>query len=172
MTAALWILGWLRKVPWQAWACVALAALVLAYGHWRYNAGQADVQARWDKQEAAYALQRAEAALAARATEQRHRAEYKAIADRFLKEQADAEQEHAAVVAGLRDRSIRVRDRFRCPASAGMPQAPADSGRTAEAGEGGLSVADAEVVLRAGADADAIARQLNALIEAVEAGRE
>lgn len=165
----------LQGIPLRVWAILAAVVLLVASGlYFRAHyigVGESRVQAQWDAREADYALKRAEAAIAARNTEARHRAEYAAIAARFLAEQKEADENHDRVVAGLRAGSIRVRDRLRCPAPAGMPQAPADSGRTAQAGEGGLSVADAEVVLRAGADADAIARQLNALIQAVEAGR-
>ena len=91
------VLDGLKRIPWQAWALLALCALLWAFGHWRYNAGADAVQARWDAQEAAYALQRAEAAIEARNVEARHRAEYRAIADRFLREQADADKEHAAL---------------------------------------------------------------------------
>ena len=159
---------WLRRVPWQVWALLALTLAVVAYGQWSYGRGQDEVQARWDAQEAAYALQRAEAAIEARNVEARHRAEYRAIADRFLKEQADAEQAHAGVIAGLRAGTLRVRQRLTCPA---MPGTAADSTGAAETGERGLQPADAELALGIAARADAVARQLNALIEAVKAGR-
>jgi hypothetical protein len=163
------VLSWLRRIPWQAWALVALCGLVLAYGHWRYNAGQADVQARWDQQEAVYARQRAEATIAARKVEERHRAEYRAIAERFLADQRKADENHAATVADLRRGALRVRQHLTCPS--GRPEAPAIAGVADGTGPGGLLPADAEFLLREAARADEIARQLNALIEAVEAGQ-
>lgn len=39
----------LRGIPWQAWAIIGLLAAGWWYGHMRYNAGEADVQAKWDK---------------------------------------------------------------------------------------------------------------------------
>lgn len=162
------VLGWLRRIPWQAWALVALCGLVLAYGHWRYSAGQADVQARWDAQEAAYALQRAEAALAARKAEERHRAEYRAIAERFLAEQKKADEKHKTDIADLRSGALRLRQRFACPSVAGTPAVPSE---TAGAGPGGLLPEDAEFLLREAARADEVARRLNALIEAARVGR-
>jgi Bacteriophage Rz lysis protein len=161
----------LQGIPLRVYAILAglliTVALVLGYGHSRYNAGQADVQAAWDAKEAEYALQRAEAAIAARNTEARWRAEYQAIADRFLKEQADADENHAAVVAGLRAGRIRVRDNLTCPS--GRAEAATDAARAIAAGQTGLLPADAEFLLREAQRADAVARQLNALIEAVRA---
>jgi hypothetical protein len=148
---------------------LVVLALLWGFGHWRYNAGQADVQARWDAQEAAYALQRAEAAIAARNTEARWRAEYQAIADRFIAEQKEADEKYQSDIAGLRSRALRVRDRLTCPS--GRAEAPAGAGSVAQAGQAGLLPEDAGFLLREAARADAVARQLNALIEAVRAGR-
>lgn len=170
MSAALWILGWLRKVPWQAWACVALALLVLAYGHWRYNAGQADTQARWDAQEAAYAVQRAKAAEAARKTEERHRADLAAAVERLNKGHADAQAETDRLIADLRAGNLRLRDRFKAPAC-GVPGAPADPGAAPGAGAAYVRVEDQEFLLRVGADADRVVRKLTACQAALGVGR-
>lgn len=159
----------LRGLPWQLWAAVGLCVLVLALRwHW-IGVGEDRVQDAWDAQEAAYAEQARLAADAARKVEERHRAEYKSIAERFLKEQADAEKKHADVVAGLLAGSIRVRERFTCPAPS-LPGAAGDSPGTAEAGPRGLQPEDAGTLVGIGAEADEVARQLNALIEAVKAG--
>jgi hypothetical protein len=162
------ILSLLKRIPWQGWALVALCALLLALRwHW-IGVGEDRVQALWDAQEAVYAVQRAEAAEAARKAEERHRAEYRAIADRFLKEQADADQKHAAMVADLRRGTLRLRDRFTCPS---VPGAAGDAGRADAASPRGLQREDQEFLLRIGREADEVARRLNALIEAVEAGQ-
>ena len=42
------ILLFLKRVPSWAWIGLALIAAGWFYGHTRYNAGQADVQAKWD----------------------------------------------------------------------------------------------------------------------------
>jgi hypothetical protein len=167
---ALWLL--LKTIPPRTWAILALVALLVA--GWAYERHQygdrrvAAVQAKWDAQEAAYALQRAEAAIAARNTEARHRAEYRAIADRFLKEQADADKEHAAVVAALRSGELRVRHNLTCPS--GRAEAPAGAQGTADSSGTGLLPEHVGFLLREAARADSVARQLNALIEAVKAG--
>lgn len=168
---ALWAvkaLGWLRALPWQAWAAVAVAVLLAAVWLHGRSTGADAVRADWDAQEAVYAQQRAASALEARKVEERHRAEYKAIADRFLKEQADAKIQTDRVIAGLRDGSRRVRDRFTCPS---VPGAAADSSGVAETGPRGLQPEDAAAIVRSGAEADEVARQLNALIQAVGAGK-
>jgi len=171
ITAPLWALkalGFLRAVPWQAWALAALCALVLALRwHW-IGVGEDRVQTAWDQQEAVYAAEREAAELAARNTEARHRAEYKAIAGRFLAEQEKADEEHAAVVAGLRAGSIRVRERLTCPR---VPDAAGSAEGTDGAGPRGFTERDAEVALGIAARADEIARRLNALQEAVRAGQ-
>jgi hypothetical protein len=161
------LLSVFKRIPWQAWALVALAAVVLAYGHWRYSAGQADVQAHWDAQEAAYAIQRAEAAIAARKVEERHRAEYRAIAERFLADQKKADESHDRTIADLRAGTLRLRQRFTCPSLPGTAANP--PGADAE-GPRGFGVEDASVALGIARDADEAARRLNALIEAVEVG--
>ena len=161
-------LGWLSRLPWQVWAGVA--ALVLVAGVWLHGraSGAESVRADWDAQEAVYAQQRAASALEARKVEERHRAEYRAIAQRFLEEQADAKAKTDRVIAGLRSGERRVRQRFTCPS---LPGAAADSSGVAEAGPRGLQPEDAGTAIGIGAEADEVARQLNALIQAVEAGR-
>jgi hypothetical protein len=162
------ILSLLKRIPWQGWALVALCALLLALRwHW-IGVGEDRVQALWDAQEAVYAVQRAEAAEAARKAEERHRAEYRAIAERFLKEQADADQKHAAMVADLRRGTLRLRERFTCP---GVPGAAGTAPGADAASPRGFGVEDAAVALGIARDADETARRLNALIEAVEAGQ-
>jgi hypothetical protein len=159
----------LSSIPRWVWA--SLAVLALLAGVWLHgrSSGADGVQARWDKQEAAYALQRAEASLAARATEQRHRAEYAAIAGRFLAQQKEADETHDRTVADLRRGALRVQNRLTCPS--GRAEAATDAARAIAAGQAGLLPADAEFLLREAARADAVARQLNALIEAVRAGQ-
>ena len=162
-------LGWLSGLSWKVWAGVA--ALVLVAGVWLHgrSTGADGVQAKWDAQEAVYAQQRAASAIAARDTEARWRAEYKAIAERFLAEQKVADEKYQSDLASLRAGSLRVRERFACPARSA--EAPAFAGGAGEAGPGGLLSADAEFLLREAARADEVARQLNALIQAVEAGQ-
>lgn len=160
--------GWLLK-HWKPLA----AFLLLALAVWRIHAhgvdsGRADVQAQWNAENAAEALAAAAAAEEARKTEARHRAEYRAITERFLAEQRKADEDHEATLRALRAGTVRVRERFTCPA---VPGAAADPAGAVAAGARGLGVEDAAEIIGAARDADRIAAQLNALIDAVEAGR-
>jgi hypothetical protein len=155
------LMKWLRAVPWQAWALLALCGLLWAFGHWRYNAGQAEVQSRWDAAEAVHAANAKAAKDAAAIIETRMRADYAAAAARFNKENADALAERDAVIAGLRAGTVRVRERFRCP-PARLPEAAPGSGGSDGAGEGGLLPEDAGFLLRLAGEADTAARRLTA----------
>jgi hypothetical protein len=158
--------AFLRGLPWQLYAILALVLITAALRwHW-IGVGADGVQARWDAQEAVYAQQRAAATIAARNTEARHRAEYKAIADRFLADQDKADADHKATIAGLRAGTLRVRQRFTCP---GVPQGPADTGSPDGAGPRGFTSDDAAMALGIAQRADDYARRLNALQDAVRA---
>jgi hypothetical protein len=114
----------LQGIPLRVWAILAAVVLLAASGlylraHY-IGVGESRVQAQWDAREAGYALQRAEAAIAARNIEQRHRAEYKAIADRFLAQQKEADENHDRVVAGLRAGSA-ARPPLECPKPQPIP---------------------------------------------------
>jgi hypothetical protein len=155
------------------WAILAAVVLLAASGlylraHY-IGVGESRVQAQWNAREAGYALQRAEAAIAARNIEQRHRAEYAAIASRFLAEQRAADETHDRTIADLRRGALRVQNRLTCPS--GRAEAATAAARAIAAGQAGLLPADAEFLLREAARADEVARQLNALIEAVKAGQ-
>jgi hypothetical protein len=158
-------LSWLKRVPVKVWAAIAVIVALWAFGSWRYHSGAASVQARWDAQEAVYAAQREAATLAARKTEERHRAEYKAIADRFLADQEKANEEADRVIADLRSGNLRLRQRFTCPRVSGASADP--PGTVAEA-PAGLTLSDVETVSGIARDGDAAIRQLNALIDACQ----
>lgn len=44
--------GFLGRVPRWLWLVLGLFCCGLLYGHWRFNAGQADIQSKWDAQKA------------------------------------------------------------------------------------------------------------------------
>lgn len=163
MTLAL-IARWALK-HWRPLAVVLLLAIVV----WRIHAhgdaaGAARVQARWDAETAAEAIAAAKAAEAARKIEERHRADLAAAAKRFLADQRKADEDHERTLAALRAGTLRVRERFTCPA---VPGAAADpGGADAEAGRG-LGVEDAAAILGAAREGDAAIAQLNALIDAL-----
>lgn len=156
---AVW--GWLTGLPWQVWAGLALCVALWGFGHWRYNAGQDEVQTRWDAAEVAHKALYDEMAAQARVDEARWRADYDAAVSRLTKENDDAAAEHDRVVAGLRAGTVRLRSRFRCP-TGGVPGAPGTAGGGDAAGGAGFDEADAAVALGIARDGDAAIRQLTA----------
>lgn len=167
MIALAW--AFLKGVSLRTWLLIGGVVAVVVLGlalraHW-IGVGEDLVQARWDAQEAVYARQRAEAITAARVLEERHRAELKAVADRFQAEQRKADEDHDRVVAGLRAGTVRVRERFTCPRVSG---ASADTRRADAEAPRGLGTEDAAAILGTGRTADRCAEQLNALIDLLE----
>jgi hypothetical protein len=165
------LVGWIRKVPWQAWAGLALAGLLLATWVHGRAAGSASVQARWDASEARHAAEYARLADAARQVEARHRADYAAAAARFNQENADALAERDAVIADLRAGTVRLRERFRCPAPR-LPGTPAGAAGSDGADGGGFTVEDAAVALRIASDGDTAIRRLTACQAIVRASHD
>ena len=145
--AAVKLLGGVRAT---AFALALLAALgALGVQSWRLNgAGEelatlrAEIRAQKIAAQVVADLKTAEVAeLAARLEEQSNEAN--AELDRVL-----------ADLAGER----RLRSRFRCPTAA--PETPGAPAGSDGAGEGGLSHADATVLVRFAAECDAVARRL------------
>jgi hypothetical protein len=163
-----WVKDGLKTLGKALVVLAILAAIVLtARWHW-IGVGEGRTQALWDAQERVYARQRAEATIAARKVEERHRAEMRAIAERFLADPKKADESHDRTIADLRAGTLRLRQRFTCPSLPGAAANP--PGADAE-GPRGFGVEDAATALGIAREADEAARRLNALIEAVEAGQ-
>lgn len=147
----------LKRIPWQLWAIVLVALAIWSYGHLRYRAGVGAERARW---EAAAAQERIQAEQAARAIEQRHAQELSKITTGLIAERNKGYEERDATIAGLRAGSLRLRDKFRCPAET------AGAGPTAAGGDAAertvLSREDQEFLVRLGSEADDVVRQLTA----------
>src|SRR5690606_4558749 len=97
----------------------------LFYGSLRYSAGQADVQAEWDAEKAAFAVQmaEAEAAVAAKTLEVRTAYDAGIAASAKMREQeiANAYQRGKSAAAGIKSGAVGVRTVWRdreCPATA------------------------------------------------------
>lgn len=175
LTALTWAAAWKKvkavfaAIPWPVYAAAALLLAGWLYGNHRESVGEDRVQAEWDAEKAQIAAEREKAEQEARKVEERHRAEYKAIAERFIADQRKADEEHAALVADLRAGAVRVRERFRCPPPAGMSAAAAATGRTDSQGNSGFGVEDAATAIGIARDGDREIRRLNALIEVLKA---
>lgn len=144
-------------ILWFAWAKID------AYGDRREAAGENRVQAAWDASVVRGERELAAAERRVREQEKTRQSAYDAAAKALTEERDRAIQERDAAVAGLRDGTLRVRDRFRCPGPAATPVVPGLAGTPGgsdAAGGGGLSPADAEFLLRIGAEADDVVRRL------------
>jgi type VI protein secretion system component VasK len=106
VTFLLWVWSFLKRVPWQAWAVVALVAAVWWYGHSRYNAGW---EAHQRAQEAAEAKADAKAATVAKRAQERAQKAGKAIRER-TEEVADEVQREMDSVGCDQPIPVSVRD--------------------------------------------------------------
>lgn len=154
------ILAWLRRVPTWAWAALAAVVLLAGAYRWAYSRGAESVQAEWDAERTALALQAEAQKAEAAAKEAKDAAAFAVLADNLRKENEDAKRNANAIIADLRRGTIRLRDRFTCPRA--MPQAAGSPAGSDEAGQSGFTVADAETAIRIASDGDAAIRQLTA----------
>lgn len=140
-----------KRTPGWVWVALFLLGAGWYYGHTRYNAGQADIQAKWDES-------RAKADKAERAKEQAWNKAVWDLAYAAEIKRAEREQETDRTIADLRNGTLRLRDRFTCP------KASRDSAPSAPAEESGLLVSDAEFLIQFAAEADTIADERNQCI--------
>jgi uncharacterized protein YukE len=115
----------LAGVPRQVWIGLAVIAAVWFYGHLRYNAGQADIQAKFDayKVEIQKAVSAREAANLAK--EAADKQEFERIAKQHDEDVKNAKAKADRVAADLRDGIAKLQKHWRgCPSgqAAGSPQ--------------------------------------------------
>lgn len=169
------ILLFLRKVPLWVWVALALLAAGLFYGHLRFNAGEASgkavVQKKFDAHLAADKEATDKANAAYRAKEQKDRDRLAEIGFQYERDKMAAKDEADRVIAGLRNDSLRLRDRFRgsCP---NVSQAPGSPGIGAGQADAGFNEADAGVAFGIARDGDQAIVQLSACQTILEAERE
>lgn len=147
-----------KRTPGWVWVAAILFLAGWYYGHTRYNAGQANVQAMWDKS-------RAKADKTERAKEQAWNKAVWDLAYAAEIKRAEREQETDRTIADLRNGTLRLRDRFTCP------KASRDSATSATPEESGLLVSDAEFLVQFAAEADTIADERNQCISSYNALR-
>ena len=139
----------------MAAGCVLVAAVAGSAGYWRgHNAGEAKVQAAWDRERAQLAEEHAKAMAAAREKEQA----LQANADQLRQEKDDEIRTINARAAAIAD-SLRKRP---ARAEASAVSGAAGSGCPAPVCTGaGLSREDAEFLAREAARADELRAALN-----------
>jgi hypothetical protein len=148
-------------VPAWVWVAFLLLGAGWYYGHTRYNAGQADIQAKWDES-------RAKAEQAARKVQDVWESKIYALTFDAEKRRKEREAETDRTIADLRSGALRVRDRFRCPS---VPKAPAIAGEP-PAEEPGFREEDAGVLIGIADEADTIADDRNQCIASYNALRQ
>lgn len=110
----IWItfLNWLRKVPSWVWLALAIAGSVWFYGHLRYNAGEAEAEAKLS----AYKTE-VQKAVAIRLTQNKikeaeDRKVFAEIAEQYKKDIADAKAKGNRIAADLRAGNIKLRKQW------------------------------------------------------------
>lgn len=146
----------LKGLPWQLYAFLALVAACWWYGHVRYEAGQASVQAAWD-------AATAEARDKAKAREKEWGDAVYKLSYEWETWRIGYEAETTRTIDALRSGAIRVRPRLQCsvPQASG-PAAVHDGPTPGPEQPTGLQESDVELVLRIGADADTVGARLTA----------
>jgi prophage endopeptidase len=159
--------GFLKRIPWQAWAVLAILAGLAYFSHTRYQAG-------YDEAMAEVAELKAEQEIAfekmARNQERKHAIELYDISTKFILERAKGYEQRDQTIADLRAGTLRLRDKFRCKAS--LPGSSAAASGSDAASTGGLSDQDAEFLVREASRADAVVGQLTACQAVVKSDRE
>lgn len=144
------VMAW--RLKWQ----VALAAVgALAVMQWM---AASSLRAKLDSAQADSVKAQLKDEKDARDVERRHAADMTALEAQLTKENTDALVARDNLIADLRADRVRVRERFTCPKQAAT--AGASPARSDDPAQGGLSSADAELLLRIGAEADDVVRQL------------
>ena len=159
IAALLSIIGFIRREPYLALSAVCLIVGIglSVITNSRYEQMRRD---RDDAQNAYRVLQtETDAAIAlaqrnAAAIERRQAAEMAALADALNEEFQDANKTHAAVVAGLRADTVRLRREWQgCQADASLPGTASTTGSVDDAAE--LRAAGAADIVRLAAECDA-----------------
>lgn len=163
----------MRAIPYIVALALFTLALVMAYGF--------GVSTTSDKYEAIIAKANKKHAdetislqAQVRAAEHKAAKDMAAIDAQHQKDIADERSKANATLAGYRAGTIRLRDEFTPtigPAQPVMPGIAAATGQRNDAGSGGLQPAHVEFLVQIAAEADQVARQLQACQAVVRADR-
>lgn len=158
-------LNWVRKVPSWVWLALAIAGSVWFYGHLRYNAGQAEAEAKLS----AYKTE-VQKAVAIRLTqnkikEAQDRQVFAQIAEQYKKDIADAKAEGNRIAADLRAGNIKLRKQWQC---CSVPAKAADGSSGADE-EARLREESAGRIIGNAAEADSWIRALQDTVRQLQA---
>lgn len=164
----------LAAIPWQAYAIIGFAGLLIWRDHIVFERGYAlantEWRAKYDKDMADYkdkliAAQTKAAADLAAANVRMGEIERQSLADKEA-----INEEHQKELAALRAGDLRVRSRFQCPAATGTNRVPGTAGTSGgrdAAGQAGFNAEDAGVALGIARDGDAAILQLRRAQEVI-----
>jgi len=156
----------LKRIPWQLWAVLAVVLMLWGLYAAGVHAGRAEVQVKFDKHLSADRGAEAIAKQRAKLKEEQDRAAFAVIGATFDQEKTHAAEKGNAVAAGIRTGAVRLRPQWTCPASdraevAGAAQVVDENAD--------LRAASAGRIIAIGAEADA---QVTGLQEPLRAERE
>ena len=162
--------GFLKAIPWQAYAVAGVVSLGLFYGHLRFNAGKAKIQGKFDEYKTQVASDIAKQEAENKAKELKDRLAFDAAATLLEKRNADTKANAERTIADLRAGTLKLRNRFTCPAKATevAGSSEGDNGTS----EAGLLGADAEFLISEAERADKVVNQLTACQNVLKAERE
>ena len=149
-------------------AAGVLLALAFALGsEWTGRAWEA----RYNKDQAAAAKQLADAKTKALRIEREAAQTINDIETRHHAENQRAQAAYDQLLDDYRAGAVRLRSRFTCPATDGVPATPAGATGGKPAPSGGLQPADVQLLVRFGKEADEVVRQLTACQAILKADR-
>ena len=153
--AAAW--KFLRGIPWQLWAILALIAAVWWHGSAMYGRGYDAANAEWQERHDKLTLA---AERKARAREQAQAQEMARIAAELETQRKAGYEARDRVISDLRAGNLRLRQHWQ-----GCPRLP-DTPAAAPGGDAGAGLREAGAgdLVRLGAEADAIIRACQAVI--------
>jgi len=159
------ILNWVRKVPSWVWLALAIAGSVWFYGHLRYNAGEAEAEAKLS----AYKTE-VQKAVAIRLTQNKikeaeDRKVFAEIAEQYKKDIADAKAKGNRIAADLRAGNIKLRKQWQ---GCSVPAKAADGSSGIDENTR-LRAKDSGDLVRAGSEADSWIRALQDTVRQLQA---
>lgn len=149
---------------WKVFALIGIAAIIWFHGYGQ-AADRYQLILSKKETEAAEAVAGAEAK--ARKAEHKYAAGMAAIGTKHQEAIKHVAQDRDRVIASLRAGALRLRPQFTCS----VPETPTATGITDGRADGGLSINDAEFLIREASRCDGIVMQLSAAQSVIKADR-
>lgn len=153
------------KTKWLIPAITAIATLAIMTMLYNkgYEAGQNKVTAQWEAAQHESAKAAAAILIEYRAQEQQWAADTQRVSDELHSRLQDTQTSADRIIADLHSGNVQLRERFRsCSANAGVSNDSDTTSSNDDAGQTGLSNADAGFLIRLASRADRAVSQLTA----------